>query len=670
MSAKPRAKRRAQRRPQNLAPATPEGAPPLARQSVWIHAGLVALVVAVYSAVPGFSFVRLDDPDYVTKNPHVPAGLTWQGIKWAVTSGYAANWHPLTWLSHMTDVQLFGMNAGAHHLTNVLLHILNTALLFTVLRRMTGSVGRSGFVAALFAVHPLHVESVAWVSERKDMLSTFFWLLTLLSYVGYVRRPRPGRYALVVLCLALGLLSKPMVVTLPFVLLLVDVWPLRRVTFWPDGRRFISPEDRSTAMHLVLEKMPLLGLAALSSIVTVIVQRRWGAVGSVSVYPIGLRLQNAIVSYVVYIGKMVWPVRLSAFYPYRESVNAWAVVGAALLLVAATTAALRGARRRPYLLTGWFWYIGTLAPVIGVVQVGLQSMADRYTYIPLIGLFIIVAWGAGELVEQRPQQRTLLPIAAALILVACTVRARAQVETWRDSLALWQNAVDVTTNNAYAQYNLGVVLVEAGRVDQGIERFREALRIDPNYPDVHIDLGNALNQRGELDAAIAEFATVVRLRPDYPEARTAYGNLLRSRGRNADAIAQYHEALRLEPSLASAHNELGNALTSDGRFADAKAEYAAAVHLAPEFAEAHNNLGAALAREGKSQEAVAEFLEALRLKPDDATFHYNAALMLEAVGRSSEAVDHLQAALRTDPGNAAARRALDRLVLGRGGGAG
>ena len=647
--------------------AQPSPKQPAERGASWPAAiGLAALSVAVYGSVSRADFVRFDDPDYVTQNPEVRAGLTVHGFKWALSTGHAANWHPLTWLSHMIDVQLFGVTAGPHHLMNLLLHVLNTVLLFIALRRMTGSIGRSAFVAALFAVHPLHVESVAWVSERKDVLSTFFWMLTLLAYVAFVRQPRPGRYALVFSSFALGLLAKPMVVTLPFALLLLDVWPLRRITLWREPRRLVSADDVATAIRLVREKLPLLALALASSIVTVIVQRRGGAVGNLSAYPLGLRLENAIINYVAYIEKMIWPARLSAFYPYRQSVSAWMVGGAALLLIAATIAVVRRARSHPYLLVGWLWYLGTLTPVIGVIQVGLPSMADRYTYIPLIGLFIIVAWGAGDLAARWVPRRTVLPAAAVLVLAACATTARTQTETWRNSLTLWQHAVDVTSNNAYAQYNLGVVLVQAGRVDEGIARFREALRIDPGYADVHIDMGNALSDRGATDEALAEFATVVRLRPDYADARVAYGNLLRARGRNDDAIAQYREALRLDSTFASAHNELGNALTSKGQFADAMTEYTQAVRLAPGFAEAHNNVGAALARAGKSEQAIGEFLEALRLKPGDATFHYNAALMLEGVGRTKEAIEHLQAALQTDPRNDAARRALDRLAPGRG----
>ena len=666
----------ARRRPSN--PRATEHAGARARSSVlepeatgeyrwWIALALVAYTFANFAAAGRFEFVRFDDPDYVTQNPQVLAGLSWHGVQWAIVTGHAANWHPLTWLSHMLDVQLFGLNAGSHHLMNVGFHVLNTLLLFAVLYRATRAVGRSAFVAALFAVHPLHVESVAWVSERKDVLSTCMWMLTLLAYLSFVRRASARRYAAVLLCFALGLMAKPMVVTLPFVLLLLDVWPLRRIALWPERGGLLAPADRSTAMHLMLEKLPMVFLAVVSSVITVAVQRSGGAVGALSAYPLGLRIENAVINCVAYIGRMVWPARLAAFYPYRESVSIWAVVGSALLLVLITAASVRLARRRPYVLVGWLWYIGTLMPVIGIVQVGMQSMADRYSYIPLIGLFIIIAWGGAEVLQVMPQQRVVAPITAGIVLIACSARTHAQLETWRNSLALWQHAVDVTSNNAYAQYNLGVVLVQLGRVDDGIARFREALRVDPNYADVHIDLANALNQRGQADEAIGEFATVVRLRPDYADARVAYGSLLRTHGRNAEAMTQLREALRLNPELASAHDELGNALTNDGKLADAITEYSAAVRLDPKFAEGHNNLGAALMRAGQYERAVAEFLEAVRLRPNDVMFHYNAALMLERIGRAKEAVEHLEAVLRADPNNEAARRAMGRLTAGPGG---
>lgn len=624
----------------------------LPREALWISIALAASVAVVYWPVHGFGFVRFDDPAYVSENPHIANGLSWAGVGWALTSGYAANWHPLTWLSHMMDVQLFGLDAGMHHATNVILHAATTVLLFGVLFRTTGAAWRSAVVAGLFGLHPIHVESVAWVAERKDVLSAFFWVVTLWAYVAYVRRPGAIRYAGVAASFVLALMAKPMVVTLPFVLLLFDVWPLERTS--------VSLKQR------VIEKLPLFALAGVVSVITVIAQRKGGTVGSIAAYPLALRLANAIVSYVAYVGMTIWPSHLGAFYPYRASPSALVVAGSALLLAGLTAAVFVGARRRPYLLVGWLWYVGTLTPVIGVVQAGLQSMADRYTYIPLVGLFIVVAWGLGDVASTLSVQRLAIPAAVAA-MVACAVKARQQVETWHDSLSLWGNAVATTSNNAYAEYNLGVVLVESGRLDDGIARFRAALRIDPGYPDVHIDLGNALNERGAVDEAIAQFDTVVRLRPDYAQARVVFGKLLRTRDRDAEAIGQFREAIRLEPSLASAHNELGNALMGDGRYPDAQLEYAEAVRLDPRFPEAHNNLGAVLVRVGKPQDAVGEFLEAVRLKPDDPRFHYNAGLTLEAVGRKTEAIEQLQTVLRAEPSNEAARRALDRLGVGRSG---
>lgn len=624
----------------------------LPREALWISIALAASVAVVYWPVHGFGFVRFDDPAYVSENPHIANGLSWAGVGWALTSGYAANWHPLTWLSHMMDVQLFGLDAGMHHGTNVILHAATTVLLFGVLFRTTGAAWRSAMVAGLFGLHPIHVESVAWVAERKDVLSAFFWVVTLWAYVAYVRRPGAIRYVGVAASFVLALMAKPMVVTLPFVLLLFDVWPLERTS--------VSLKQR------VIEKLPLFALAGVVSVITVIAQRKGGTVGSIAAYPLALRLANAIVSYVAYVGMTIWPSHLGAFYPYGVSPSALVVAGSALLLAGLTAAVFVGARRRPYLLVGWLWYVGTLTPVIGVVQAGLQSMADRYTYIPLVGLFIVVAWGLGDVASTLSVQRLAIPAAVAA-MVACAVKARQQVETWHDSLSLWGNAVATTSNNAYAEYNLGVVLVEAGRLEDGIARFRAALRIDPGYPDVHIDLGNALNERGAVDEAIAQFDTVVRLRPDYAQARVVFGKLLRTRDRDAEAIGQFREAIRLEPSLASAHNELGNALMGDGRYPDAQLEYAEAVRLDPRFPEAHNNLGAVLVRVGKPQDAVGEFLEAVRLKPDDPRFHYNAGLTLEAVGRKTEAIEQLQTVLRAEPSNEAARRALDRLGVGRSG---
>jgi tetratricopeptide (TPR) repeat protein len=653
-------KRRSQRTEASVGPATTSRSPLDA--SPWIIAALVLLTVAVFAPVGGFEFVRFDDPDYVTLNDHVRAGLTWEGLRWAFTTGHIANWHPLTWLSHMLDVQLFGVDAGAHHLVNLCFHAANAVLLFLALRRMTGAPGRSVLVAALFAIHPLHVESVAWVSERKDVLSTFFWMLTLIAYARWVERPAAPRYATMLVLFALGLLSKPMVVTLPLVLLLLDVWPLARLLPPKGGRSKAGARSGTTAFRLLTEKLPLFALALLSAVVTVVVQSRWGAVGGLATYPLALRLENAAVSYVAYLAKLAWPASLSALYPYRADVGIPAALGAGMLLLAITFLAVRALPRRPWVLVGWLWFVVTLLPVIGIIQAGLQSMADRYTYVPAIGVFAVASWGGAELVGRLTQRRAVPAIVAGLFLVAYAIRARAHLPTWKDSVTLWSNAVDATGVNAYASYNLGVVLVQAGRTDEGIARFEEALRIQPDYADVRIDLANALRGRGAFDAAIREYETVVRLRPTYAAARLALADALRDHGRAAEAVTRYREALKLDPTLAIAHNEIGNLFTRDGRFDDAYDEYAAAVRLDPGLAEARNNLGGALVRAGKVREGLDEFLAALRLKPGDVVFHYNAALAYERLGRSAEAIEQLHAALRADPAHAPSLRALGRMT--------
>ena len=383
---------------------------------------LIAVNIAVYAPVVHHEFVTWDDPQYLLGNPHVSGGLTGSGIRWAWTTGYASNWHPLTWWSHMLDVQMYGMSAGPHHVTSLLLHIVNTLLLFGLLHAMTGRLGPSAFVAALFAAHPLHVESVAWVSERKDVLSTLFWMLTVWAYLRYLRRPRLGRYFLMAAVFVLGLMAKPMLVTLPFVLLLLDVWPLGRVTLaW-------STPQRSRVVELVREKLPLIALAAASSIITFVVQRQGGAVAASEALPLGDRVANALVSYMRYIGRMLWPARLAAVYPFSRPLPEWWVVGSLLGFFAMSIVAIRAGRRYPYVAVGWLWYVGTLVPVIGIIQVGSQAMADRYTYVPLVGLFIVVAWGAVDLCARWPHRRQVLPVAAGLAIVVCSVLARVQVE--------------------------------------------------------------------------------------------------------------------------------------------------------------------------------------------------------------------------------------------------
>jgi Flp pilus assembly protein TadD len=616
------------RGPQAVAPAT-QASPPLSRSALWISVGLIAAVLIVYTRVRQFGFVTWDDPQYVSENPHVLGGLGWQSIRWAFTKTDAGLWLPLTWLSFMLDVEVWGPGAGGHHVTNVVLHVANTLLLFGLLQRTTGALGRSAFVAALFAVHPLHVESVAWVTERKDVLSTFCGVLTLWAYVGYVKRPTVMRYVAVVAAFALGLMAKPMVVTLPFLLLLMDVWPLGRLRLTEPTRRSVTAAvwgQRSVLMRLLREKIPLLVIALLSSVVTYVAQKGAGAVSVLEALPLDDRIRNALVSYVAYIAKMLWPSNLAGLYPYHPLSPAW-VFGSAVLLVGITASVLLAATRYPYLLVGWFWYLGTLLPVIGLVQVGTQARADRFTYIPLIGLFIVIAWGASDLAARWPRRPAVLKTAAFVVVTACAVTARAQVGYWRDSLTFWQHTVDVTTDNARAHGNLGLVLADLGRASEAITHYTEAIRISPELADVHSNLGNALA----------------------------------GQGRTEDAVAHYREALRIDPNQLTAHNGLGSALDDQGRYAEAITHYRDALRIDPRSAMIHNNLGAALVNQEKLEEAVSHLIEAARLAPDDADFHYNAAAVLERLGRFAEAGRHLEDALRQRPSHAEARRLLEQL---------
>jgi Tfp pilus assembly protein PilF len=521
---------------------------------------LVVLIAGAFWQVTGHGFVNFDDDKYVTENPHVQAGLTRNGLAWAFTTTRASNWHPVTWISLMADSQLYGPNAYGFHTTNLLLHIASALMLFLFLNRVTGSLWRSAFVAAIFGIHPLHVESVAWVAERKDVLSTLFWMLTMWAYLHYTQSPKPTRYLLVVLAFVLGLMAKPMLVTLPFVLLLLDRWPLERLD-QGNGREH---DHTRPWRKLVWEKVPLLALAAVSSIVTYVVQQRSGAVGSLEVYPLGVRIANALVAYVNYVAKMLWPAHLAVFYPHPgTSLPIWQVAGSGLVLVWITLLAIR-ARRRPYLAVGWLWYVLTLVPVIGLVQVGGQAMADRYTYIPLIGLFIIIAWGVPELLAlwtTEARRRTLLAASAGIVIAALAVCTYLQVGYWRDSVTLFDHAVKVTRRNAVAHNNLGVALVERGELGKAVAHYREALRIKPRYVEAHCNLAIAAIKQGRLDEAIAHCWEALRIRPGDADAHNNLGVALAKQGKLHEALAHFSEALRLDPDKKSARANLARAKT-------------------------------------------------------------------------------------------------------------
>ncbi len=561
----------------------------------------------------------------------------------------------------MAACQVFGLNSGEHHLINVFIHIANTLLLFLFLLRTTQALGPSFLVAALFALHPLHVESVVWVAERKDVLSTLFWLLTMWAYVWYVESPGTRRYLVVLGCFILGLMSKSMLVTLPFVLLLLDYWPLNRWS--PYGETSASPgraRPDSPANHavplgrLILEKVPLLVLSICICLVTLYAQKESGAVMDLNIMPLTSRLTNALVAYLTYIAKMVWPAALAVYYPHpKDGLSLWHGIVAGLLLVSVTLVIIRLARRRPYFLMGWLWYVGTLVPVIGLVQVGNQALADRYTYVPLIGLFIIAACGLRDLTAGRRNAQVIAPLTAGILLTALALCTWFQVRLWRDALTLYEYTLRVTEGNSIIQNNLGVVLNAQGKRDQAILHFKEALRISPHYLDPHYNLANALAAKGQFDQAIAHYKEVVlRIQPSYAKAHFNLANVLAEQGQTDQAIFHYREVLRLQPQNADAHNNLGLALASQGKADEARFHYAEALRLQPNHAKAHYNLANSLVSQGKVDEAIVHYKEALRLLPTLGEAHNKLGNILLSQGKVDQAMVHFSELQRLRPDDA------------------
>jgi protein O-mannosyl-transferase len=645
--------------------------PPPSNRTIPILIGLVALNVFVYWGVQRFDFVNWDDSTYLTENANVQAGLSASNVWWALTTGHSPYWHPLTWLSHMLDVTLYGMDPGPHHVTNLVIHVASTLLVFLLLRRMTRDTGPSAFVAALFAVHPLHVESVAWLAERKDVLSSLLLLVTIWMYVRYVEAPSWRRYAAVAGAYALALMSKPMVVTLPFALLLLDVWPLRR---WNGGSRdpaYRSGSDdalgdgrrpRLQARRLLVEKIPLVALALATSVATFILQTQVGAVAGLSALPLALRIQNALLGYVMYLWTTIWPARLAAFYPLRD-IAAWEVAGAAGLLVALTVLAFTARRRHPYVLVGWLWYVVTVAPVIGLMQAGEQARADRFMYVPIVGLFIIAAWGGRDLLRRFAIGPRAAAVAAAAVVVVAAWVAHAQAMTWSDSVTLWEHAARVTDRNYIAFENKGQALREKGQLADAESNYRKALELAPSHSPgyeavIHNSLAMVLEREGKSSEAREHFAAAARLSPGFAEARTNLANALASDGAFDEAIVHYRAAIDLKPGYTEPRVGLGAAFLRLHRATDAIPQYREALRLDPKLAEAHNGLGGALAMEGKDEEAMAEYREALRLKPGLPSAHLNVALLLIKRGDVPEARRQLETALTIDPDYAPARQAL------------
>jgi tetratricopeptide (TPR) repeat protein len=647
-------------------------APRLDRPAI-ISLALAALTAIVYAPVRTFELVNWDDPSYVTENPIVRGGLTPASALWALTTTHSPYWHPMTWLSLLLDVSLFGGDAGAYHVTSVAIHIATTVVLFLLLRRMTGAVVPSAFVAAIFAVHPLHVESAAWIAERKDVLSTFFWALTIWAYVSYARAPSVGRYVVVVAWYALALMSKPMVMTLPVLLLLLDWWPLDRLRGGSAGSK--GP----AYVRLVIEKLPLVAMATATAIATMVVQRRIGAVAGLDVLPLSARVQNAIVSCVVYIWKTVWPTNLAAFYPLHPY-PLWVVLLAAAGLTAVTVAAALARTQLPHVTVGWLWFLVTVAPVIGLTQAGEQARADRFMYVPMIGLLIIPTWELYRLLVGSSQKSRrsgallfklfspdlLISSLAFLAVVLYAVAARAQVMTWADGEALWRHAIAVVPGNFVAYQNLGEALRDRNRLDEALPNLRQALaNVPANSPGqeamIHNDIGLVLSRKGQFADAAAEFAAAVGLSPRFAEAKLNLANALAAGGRAAEAEPYYAAAIALKPDLVEPQVGLGSVLLQQRRPADAIAHYEAALRIDPSLAQAHNGLGAAYGMQGRVADAMREYDEALRLDPSLVTAHFNVAVLMVREGRTDEARRHLDTALRIDPDYAPARDLRARL---------
>ena len=564
---------------------------------------LFLVTLAVFSPAVTHGFMLQDDPTYVSANPVVQRGLTWDGVVWAFTTFHASNWHPLTWLSHTLDWQLAGANPRPHHFTSVLLHLANTVGLFLVLGRLTGSLWRVALVAALFALHPLHVESVAWVAERKDVLSTFFGILALGAYTAYSRLPRLAPYLLVVLAFALSLLAKPMLVTLPFVLLLLDYWPLQR---YPGAVRVREQEARDAGGQrgdvpapfpavnwgrLLLGKVPLLVLSAASCAITLRAQTSGDAVVSAERLPLPLRVENAVVAYVEYLRQTVWPTDLAAFYPHPAgALPAWQVGGAALVLRADTASAVTLRRRAPALLVGWLWFLGTLLPVIGLVQAGTQARADRYTYLPLVGIFLAVAWAVPDRLASRRPVQVGLGVAAAVALTACAAATWVQLGYWESDTALWRHALQVTADNPVAHHNLGVALYVRGQVDKAEEHLAAAVRLSPNFAVALNNLGTCVARQGRLDEAAGLFTRAVEINPRGPLFRNSLGLALIRKGGREDAAAQFRAAIRLDPGIAESHYNLAATLAEQGNQAEAEQAYRDGLRLDPRWPQWANRV--------------------------------------------------------------------------------
>lgn len=604
------------------------------RQARWIALVLGLGTLLIFARGIGNDFVNYDDPDYVTENAHVRAGLTWETVKWAMTSNEASNWHPLTWMSHALDVSLFGMNPHGHHATSVAWHAVNAALAFLALRRLTGARWTSAFFAALFAWHPLRVESVAWVSERKDVLSGFFGFAVLWLYAGYVERQRDataGRgawrfYAVMLVAFALGLMAKPMLVTLPCVLLLLDFWPLRRTT-WSAGTE--AGAKTESPGWLIAEKVPFFALVVGSSVATYLVQRGGGSVSSSLTF--GERLANAVVAVPRYLGKFFVPVDLAVLYPHPGQWAVEKVAVSAMLIAAITAVAVWQWRRRSWLVVGWLWFLGTLVPVSGLVQVGLQSMADRYTYLPMLGVQLAVLWTLRERATTAGA-RTAWAVAGAGVLAVCAVATMRLTGAWKNSLTLFDQAIAATGDNYVAEDNRGLFLFRAGRGDEAMEGYRRSLAINASYLNANNNLGHALSEAGKPAEAVPLYRVALKAQPDHLEVRNNLANALSDLGQLAEAMEHYDFVLARKPDHANALNGSAVVFAMQNKPAEAKARLEQSLRIAPDNASAHANLGNVCSMLGLRDEALVHYRRAVELNPKDAHTRQMVDALVKAQG--------------------------------------
>lgn len=648
------------RKPATISEPAPTGANilVLARKhfSAWLVPALLALVtIALYWPATHHNFVLFDDDAYVTSNVRVQAGLTLENIKWAFFNPVCSNWHPLTMMSHMLDCEIFGLQPWGHHLISILLHGINTALVFLLLRSMTGALWRSVLVAALFGWHPLHVESVAWVAERKDVLSTCFGLLALLFYIRYARARTEnerrqetgilsppfsvftsGSYWLVFFFYLLGLLSKPMLVTWPFVMLLLDYWPLGRIA------------NYKSLLALLAEKIPFFALAVMASVATFMAQNQEGAVVAAEDLPLGARCGNALISYWRYLAKLFWPADLAVFYPHPGYWPLGWVLLAGVLIVGISVLFFVKRQRYPFLLMGWLWYCGTLVPVIGLVQVGEQAMADRYSYIPSLGVFILTIWGLYEMAKRWDGHVYALAAAFSAAVVLCLL-TQAQIGYWQDSETLFRHALEVTENNHNAHANLGIALANKGQFDEAIFQHQESIRLKPQEARYYGNLGVSFANKGQLDEAISQYREAIHLRPDFAGAYNNLGSALDAKGQTDEAIHAYQQAIRLKPDFAGVYYNLGNSFAGKGQTDEAIRQYRKAIHYEPNYAQAYNNLGIALTDKGQLDEAISQIRKAIRLHPDYIEAYNNLGITLARNGQIDEAIRQLQEALRIKP---------------------